>query len=297
MRAAEGYAIERVNNAPGRRRRASCSIYDEYRKAPEVTRRRLYLETLNEVLPKAGRKIIIDERKGHRCRCCRSRRGELPGGEAVKPHAFSAVVACARVLVVVAVVGALHGERDRAGRSSPSSASRRPAASPSPGLHFKVPFVQTRQPFRQALARMGRRPEPDPDEGQEVHLGGHATRAGASSIRCASSSACATSASAQSRLDDIIDGETRNVIANHDLIEVVRTTNRDVPRTEENADVDIEGGRGCRARSTMGRDKITRAHPRKSRRASSRSSASSWWTCRSSASTTSTRCSRRSSSG
>ena len=32
---------------------------------------------------------------------------------------------------------------------------------------------------------------------------------------------------AQSRLDDILDGETRNTIANHDLIEVVRSTNRD----------------------------------------------------------------------
>jgi len=32
---------------------------------------------------------------------------------------------------------------------------------------------------------------------------------------------------AQSRLDDILDGETRNTIANHDLIEVVRTSNRE----------------------------------------------------------------------
>jgi membrane protease subunit HflK len=36
------------------------NIYDEYRKAPDVTRKRLYLETLNEVLPKTGRKLIID---------------------------------------------------------------------------------------------------------------------------------------------------------------------------------------------------------------------------------------------
>lgn len=36
---------------------------------------------------------------------------------------------------------------------------------------------------------------------------------------------------AQSRLDDILDGETRNAIASHDLVEVVRSTNRD-PNTE-----------------------------------------------------------------
>jgi membrane protease subunit HflC len=42
---------------------------------------------------------------------------------------------------------------------------------------------------------------------------------------------------AQTRLDDILDGETRNAIANHDLVEVVRTTNRspalDESQTEE----------------------------------------------------------------
>ncbi|MBW3564999.1 MAG: protease modulator HflC [Acidobacteria bacterium] len=37
---------------------------------------------------------------------------------------------------------------------------------------------------------------------------------------------------AQSRLDDIIDGETRNTVANHDLIELVRSTNREFERSE-----------------------------------------------------------------
>jgi modulator of FtsH protease HflK len=59
VRAAEGYALERVNNARGDVARF-VNIYDEYRKAPDVTRKRLYLETLNEVLPKTGRKLIID---------------------------------------------------------------------------------------------------------------------------------------------------------------------------------------------------------------------------------------------
>ena len=39
--------------------------------------------------------------------------------------------------------------------------------------------------------------------------------------------------SAQSRLDDILDGETRNTIARHDLIEVVRTSNREFTITQE----------------------------------------------------------------
>lgn len=61
IRAAEGYSLQRVNNAQGDASRF-VNIFEEYRKAPEVTRRRLYLETLSEMLPKAGRKVIIDER-------------------------------------------------------------------------------------------------------------------------------------------------------------------------------------------------------------------------------------------
>lgn len=61
IRAAEGYSLQRVNNASGDVSRF-VQVYEEYRKAPEVTRRRLYLETLAEMLPKAGRKIIVDEK-------------------------------------------------------------------------------------------------------------------------------------------------------------------------------------------------------------------------------------------
>jgi membrane protease subunit HflC len=60
---------------------------------------------------------------------------------------------------------------------------------------------------------------------------------------------------AQSRLDDIIDGETRNVIANHNLIEVVRTSNRAFEKAEEVEDVmEAEAMRPV----DLGRDKITR---------------------------------------
>ncbi len=44
---------------------------------------------------------------------------------------------------------------------------------------------------------------------------------------------------AQSRIDDIIDGETRNAIANFDLIEIVRSSNREFELTEEIAILDI----------------------------------------------------------
>jgi membrane protease subunit HflK len=57
---AEGYASERVNNAQGEVQRF-LSIESEYRKAPAVTRARLYLENIAKVMPKAHRKVIIDD--------------------------------------------------------------------------------------------------------------------------------------------------------------------------------------------------------------------------------------------
>lgn len=60
IRAAEGYALDRVNRARGDAARFT-TLYNEYRKAPEVTRKRIYLETLDQVLPQLGRKIIVDE--------------------------------------------------------------------------------------------------------------------------------------------------------------------------------------------------------------------------------------------
>jgi membrane protease subunit HflK len=57
---AEGYAAERINNAQGEVSRFN-DLYTEYIKAPEVTRTRIYLETMNKVLPQLGNKIITDE--------------------------------------------------------------------------------------------------------------------------------------------------------------------------------------------------------------------------------------------
>jgi membrane protease subunit HflK len=61
VRAAEGYALERVNNAEGDAKRFDA-LYEEYRKAPAVTRKRLYLETMGELLPRVGRKLILDDK-------------------------------------------------------------------------------------------------------------------------------------------------------------------------------------------------------------------------------------------
>ena len=59
IKAAEGYALDRVNRAKGDASRFK-SVYAEYAKAKDVTKRRLYLEMMSQVFPKIGNKYIID---------------------------------------------------------------------------------------------------------------------------------------------------------------------------------------------------------------------------------------------
>ncbi len=57
---AEGYATNRINRAKGDAEKF-ISVWREYNKAKDVTKRRLYLEMMNDVLPKIDQKYIIDD--------------------------------------------------------------------------------------------------------------------------------------------------------------------------------------------------------------------------------------------
>ena len=57
---AHGYATKRINEAQGDAQRFTA-LFQEYSKAPEVTKRRIYLETLGEVIPNLGSKVILDD--------------------------------------------------------------------------------------------------------------------------------------------------------------------------------------------------------------------------------------------
>lgn len=59
IKEAEGYTLQRINRAKGDAARF-IDTWQAYRKAKEVTRKRLYLEAMNEILPKTGYKYIID---------------------------------------------------------------------------------------------------------------------------------------------------------------------------------------------------------------------------------------------
>jgi modulator of FtsH protease HflK len=58
---ANAYALNRVNTAKGESERFN-SVYTEYIRAPEVTKKRLYLETMERIIPTIGNKIIVDEK-------------------------------------------------------------------------------------------------------------------------------------------------------------------------------------------------------------------------------------------
>jgi membrane protease subunit HflK len=59
IKAAEGYSLDRINRAKGDAARFK-DLYSEYAKAKDVTKRRLYLESMKEMLPKINRKFIVD---------------------------------------------------------------------------------------------------------------------------------------------------------------------------------------------------------------------------------------------
>ena len=64
IKESEGYALNRINRAKGDAAKF-IATWEAYKNAKEVTKKRLYLEAMNEVLPKAGKKFIVDpDQKG-----------------------------------------------------------------------------------------------------------------------------------------------------------------------------------------------------------------------------------------
>ncbi len=63
LQEAEGYAVERINKARGETNRF-LALLAEYQKAPTVTRRRIHIETLEEVLPRLEETYIMDAKMG-----------------------------------------------------------------------------------------------------------------------------------------------------------------------------------------------------------------------------------------
>ncbi len=124
----------------------------------------------------------------------------------------------------------------------------------SPGLHAKIPFVQEVNVFdKRWLEWDGDSNQVPTRDKKYIWVDTYSRWRIADPLRFFQR--LRDERGAQSRLDDIIDGETRNVIANHNLIEVVRSSNRKFEQGEEAQDV-IEPEEIREVE--QGRDKITR---------------------------------------
>ncbi|HEX7479084.1 MAG TPA: protease modulator HflC [Polyangiales bacterium] len=105
----------------------------------------------------------------------------------------------------------------------------------TPGLHWKAPFVQdTHSLDKRWLEWDGARNQIPTRDKKYIWIDTFARWRIADPIKFFKR--LHDERSAQSRLDDIIDGEIRNVIASHDLIEVVRSSDRKFERGSEGDD-------------------------------------------------------------
>jgi membrane protease subunit HflC len=124
----------------------------------------------------------------------------------------------------------------------------------APGLHFKAPFIQKANYFDKRWLEWDGDPNQIPTKDKKYIWVDTYSRWRISDplvffqrVR--------DERGAQSRLDDIVDGETRNAVANYDLIEIVRSSNRPFEVTEDSALLDLSGVVG---KIQTGRDKLAK---------------------------------------
>ena len=105
----------------------------------------------------------------------------------------------------------------------------------TPGLHFKIPFMQTANFFDKRFLEWDGSPNQVPTRDRRfIWVDTYARWRITDPLLFFQR--LQNERGAQTRLDDILDGETRNAIARHDLIEVVRTSNRDPAAVDIEAD-------------------------------------------------------------
>ena len=131
-----------------------------------------------------------------------------------------------------------------------------------PGLHVKVPFIQTVHRFDKRWLEYDGDPNEIPTKDKKyIWVDTYARWRIADPLRFYQ--AVRDERGGQSRLDDIVDGETRNAVASFDLIEVVRSSNRPFQVTEELAGI---GSAEAMAPVAVGRSKIAQIILEKSAR-------------------------------
>ena len=123
----------------------------------------------------------------------------------------------------------------------------------TPGLHFKVPFIQRTNPFEKRFLEWDGSPNQVPTRDRRfIWVDTYARWRITDPLLFFQR--LRDELGAQSRLDDVLDGETRNAVARHDLIEIVRSTNRN----PDDVLIDSEEEAVILERIERGREEITR---------------------------------------
>jgi modulator of FtsH protease HflC len=122
------------------------------------------------------------------------------------------------------------------------------------GLHFKAPFIQKTNYFEKRWLEWNGDPNQIPTKDKK-YIWVHTYCRWRISDPLVYFQRVHDERGAHSRLDDIVDGETRNIIAQFDLIEIVRTSNRTFEMTEDAALLDFSEVVG---KIQTGRDKIAK---------------------------------------
>ncbi len=123
-----------------------------------------------------------------------------------------------------------------------------------PGLHFLIPFVQQANYFEKRFMEWDGAANQVPTRDKRFIWVDTYARWRISDPRTYLERLRGDENTAQSRLDDILDGETRNAVARNDLVQVVRTSNR-----QPDASLLDEEETGVLEEITTGRTAITRA--------------------------------------
>ena len=132
----------------------------------------------------------------------------------------------------------------------------KPVGSPitTPGIQFKLPLIQETHFFEKRFLAWDGDPNQIPTKDKRfIWVDSYARWRIIDPLRFFQR--VRDERGAQTRLDDILDGETRNAIANQNLVEVIRSTNRELQISEE-----LEGVVEAEMTFTIkiGREKITR---------------------------------------
>ena len=122
-----------------------------------------------------------------------------------------------------------------------------------PGLHFKVPFIQEANYFDKRFLEWDGNPNQVPTKDKRfIWVDTYARWRIVDPLRFFER--LRDERGAQSRLDDILDGETRNAVARYDLIELVRNTNRN----REDIPIEAEEEEAILNVIEKGRDRVSR---------------------------------------